>query len=467
MEKDKTFILQWVEDNKENFYRTADQLWENPELGMDEYESSELLQKLAEQNGFQVEAGAAGMPTAFVASWGKGTPVVGFSAEFDCLPGLSQDKDAVEKKPLIEGGPGHGCGHNLLGTGGIMAAAALKQAMIENHIEGTVKVFGTPAEELCIGKPFMAREGCFEGVDFFLDWHPMTMNRSGYCECSAYFNVKYHFKGNTAHGNAPWHGKSALDGALLMGSALEMLREHMPPGKVDAESTLNYSFPDVGTGFPNVVPDKATIWVIGRLINSQQVEEVMQRVDACAEGAAMATGTTVSREVITATHEKIPNKVISDVMYENFELIGPPDFNEEEIKTAMELQKSCGAPETGLKKTLEPVEFRSMSVTDSSEYSWFAPMELALIEMAPVGVGWHNWVVAKCAGGSMGKKAMTTASKLLACTAMEMVRHPELIEAAKEELRSRLGGKTYTPLFDDQTKPAIEINKEAMKPYRK
>lgn len=466
MEKEKTFILDWVEKNKDQFYQIADQLWENPELGMEEYASSQALQELAKRNGFEVEAGVAEMPTAFIATWGQGSPVVGFSAEFDCLPGLSQDKDAVEKKPLVEGGPGHGCGHNLLGTGGVLAASALKEAMIEKGMEGTIKVFGTPAEELCIGKPFMAKAGCFKGVDFFLDWHPMTMNRAGFCECSAYFNIKYHFKGSTAHGNAPWHGRSALDGALLMGSALEMLREHMPPGKVDAESTLNYSFPDVGTGFPNVVPDKSTIWVIGRLINAEQVEEMLPRVDACAQGAAMATGTTVEKEVITVTHEKIPNEVLSHVMYENFKFVGVPQYSEDEIQAAKALQKACGAAETGMKMDLEPVEFRSMSVTDSSEYSWFAPMELALVELAPVGVGWHNWVVAKCAGGSMGKKAMTAAAKLLACTAADMLENPELIEKAKAELEERLAGRTYAPLFSEETKPACDINREAMKPYR-
>lgn len=466
MEKEKAFIVDWIEEHREQFYETADQLWENPELGMEEYESSKALQKVLEQNGFQVEAGVADMPTAFVAVWGDKGPVVGFSAEFDCLPGLSQEKDAVEKKPIIQGGPGHGCGHNLLGTGAIMAAAALKEAMIRQGIEGTIKVFGTPAEELCIGKPFMARAGCFEGVDFFLDWHPMTMNRAGFCECSAYFNIKYHFKGRTAHGNAPWHGRSALDGALLMGSALEMLREHMPPGKVDAESTLNYSFPDVGTGFPNVVPDKATIWVIGRLINADQVEDILPRVDACAQGAAAATGTTVEKEVITVTHEKIPNETISHVMYDNFERIGVPQYDEDEIQIAKALQKACGAPDTGMKMELEPVEFRSMSVTDSSEYSWFAPMELALVELAPAGVGWHNWVVARCAAGSMGKKAMTTAAKLLACTAADMLQQPKLIEEAKAELKERLAGRTYVPLFDGETKPACDINSDAMKPYR-
>ena len=406
------------------------------------------------------------MPTAFIASWGKGSPVIGFSAEFDCLPGVSQDADALEKKPLVEGGPGHGCGHNLLGTGGIMAASALKTIMEEDNIQGTIKIFGTPAEELCIGKPFMARAGCFNGVDCFLDWHPMSMNRAGFCECSAYFNVKYHFKGQTAHGNAPWHGKSALDGALFMGSALEMLREHMPPGKVEAESTLNYSFPDVGTGFPNVVPDKSTIWVIGRLINAELVEKILPRVDDCAKGAALATGTSVEKEVISVTHEKIPNEVISHVMHRNFELVGVPDFSEEENRIAKELQKACGAKPTGMKKELESVEFRSMSVTDSSEYSWFAPMELALVEMAPAQAGWHNWMVARCAGSSMGKKAMLTAGKLLACTALDLIRSPKLLEDAKEELKERLAGRTYTPLFDEDTMPACDINHEAMEPYR-
>lgn len=445
----KEEILQWIDDHKESFLQVSDFIWNHPELPLEEFQASKKLVALLEEHGFQVETGLAGMPTSFVATKGHGRPVIGFSSEYDALPGLSQNPNSVEKDPLVEGGPGHGCGHNLLAVGGIMSAVALSDALSKSGQEGTVKVFGSPAEELCVGKVYLAKEGLFKDLDLVLDWHPMTINRPGNSRCSSYFNVKYHFKGKTAHGNAPWHGVSALDSALLMGQALEYLREHIPPGIPDGESTLNYSFPDVGGGFPGVVPDRATIWCIGRLSKAEDAQSVLERVDQCANGIAMATGTQVEREFITATHEKISSETIAHVFHKNMKDIGVLKFTEEEQQVAKTIQKGMGLKEVGFVEDIEEVAERSMPVTDVSEYSWHAPTETLMINLAPLGIGWHNWIVTKFAGNQVGQRGVVTASKILAATALDFLQDPALIEKAKEELQEKLDGRVYETLIPD------------------
>ena len=219
-EENKKWLIDCIEENKEVFCEASKAIWSNPELAMQEHFAVETLTGLLENSGFRVEKGVAGMPTAFVAEYGEGRPVIGFSAEFDALPGLSQKNDSNFHDPVKEGAPGHGCGHNLLSIGGVQAAVALKKLMEEKDIKGTIRLFGTPAEEICVGKPFMAKAGLFEGLDAVVDWHPAHTNTSGYRDCLAYFNIKYHFKGKAAHGNAPWRGVSALDSAMLMAHAI-------------------------------------------------------------------------------------------------------------------------------------------------------------------------------------------------------------------------------------------------------
>jgi len=241
----KEFVLSWLEANNSKFYPFADALWSFAELGCAEGRSSSLLTKLLEKKGFVVQREVAGMPTAFVASRGSGRPVIGLNCEFDALPGLSQGL-CPDRRPVVEGAPGHGCGHNLLGVGSIMAAVSLGEWLSRSGLPGTIEVLGTPAEEICVGKPFMARAGLFEGIDAIIDWHPFDRNGANYDTCNAYFSIRYHFRGRTAHGNSPWEGRSALDSGLLMVHGIEMLREHIPPGSTDAANTINYTFPDVG-----------------------------------------------------------------------------------------------------------------------------------------------------------------------------------------------------------------------------
>ena len=463
----KEFIEKLNEDNRDDFYKAAKAIWENPELSMQEYKSSAILTDLLEKNGFKVEKGVAGMPTAFIASYGEGRPVIGINAEFDALPGLSQDGEKLEKSPLIPGAPGQGCGHNLLGTGGIKAAIAVKNAIDKYGLKGTVRVIGAPAEELCLGKPYLGKAGCLEGYDAFLDWHPWSYTKTNYDSCQAYFSVKYHFKGRTSHGNSPWFGRSALDAAMLQGQAVEMLREHLDPGcPPDAANTVNYTFTSTGPEFPSVVPDYATAWYIGRFITTEDMLEALRRVTKCAEAAAMATETEVEREIITVTHHKIPNKTLAECFRDNMLEVGVPKFTDEEQEKAKAIQRAIGQPETGLPTELMPFEGGYTVLCDTSEYSWNAPYASPWIAMGMQDCGWHHWGVARCAGDTMGQKSMDCAAKVISMTAMDILCRPEVLEKAQAEWKERMNGRVYECLLEKGMEPPVHLNEDVMAKYR-
>lgn len=466
--ENKKQIYDWIDKNEGDLFEISDYLWEHPELSMQEYEASDRLTAYLEKNGFEVTRDIAGMPTAFIAQWGEGKPVLAFSSEYDALPGLSQDKDATEHCPVTPLAPGHGCGHNLIATGGILAATALKELMKDKGMKGTIKIFGTPAEELCIGKPFMAREGLFEGVDAFLDWHPSHLNRAAAGDTNAYFNVKFHFTGLSSHGNAPWNGRSSLDAAMLTGHAIEMLREHIKPGSETSPSTINYAFPDVGNSFPNVVPATTILWCVARMKNAEMLADVLDRVTDCAEGCAKATGTTVTREVITATHDFIPNLRINQLLEKNLREVGVPKYTEEDQKAAKAIQKTMGVKETGYTGEILETVVGSQPVTDSSEYSWFAPVAFLNVAISPSeDSGWHAWTSAKFAGSAVGKEALDVVGKALASTAYDLLMNPEILDEAQAELKDRLGGKTYESLIPAESRPDLDTNRDIMDKFRK
>jgi amidohydrolase len=462
----KTELLNWIDKNQEEFTHIAKTLWENPELGMEEYQSSALIADTLAKYGFKVTRGIADMPTAFLAEYGEGKPVVGLSVEYDCLPGLSQNEATPDYDPVVPGAPGQGCGHNILGVAAAFGAVALKQVLETHKIEATLRVFGTPAEEICVGKPFLARDGWFDGLDYVLDWHPWYSNQANADYCSAYFNVRYHFHGKNAHGNSPWYGRSALDGAIWTAHAIEILREHVRPEEEASANTINYSFSDVGPEIPNVVPERSTLWCIGRFKTSQEMQEVMTRIDKCAQAGAMATGTTLEREFISASREKIPNSIMSDVLYRNMQELGTISYTEEEQNLVKAIQKNSNIPATGLPtEILEPKECGS-GVTDSAEYSWKAPTGNFTLAVAP-GDGWHNWRVTTCVGSSIGMKGMVHAAKLLAISNIEVIQNPNLVESARAELASRIQGREYVTLIAKAIKPPVTINHESMEKYRK
>lgn len=461
----KKFIKIWIEESKPEFDACSQYLFENPELGMQEFKASEFLTTLIEKHGFTVTRGVGGMPTAFSASFGTGKPVIGFSAEFDCLPGLSQ-KSVSHKEPVIEGAPGHGCGHCLLGPGGIQGAIALRYAMEKFRLRGTVKVFGTPYEEMSVGKAFMARAGVFDGIDAFLDWHPFFNKTFVHRYNNAYCNKKYHFRGLSAHGNSPWNGRSTLDAAVMMANALEMLREHIRPGTEDAASTINYTFSDVGAEYPNVIPDHSSVWIMARFPTLEILSDAMERIDNCARAAALATGTTLEVEFIAATHNSLPNKTLGQVVYDNVEAIGPMPVCDEEQAFVKDLQKNAGNDPVGIvQEHMPPCEIDA-AVTDVSEYSWIAPLATVWLGIMP-GPVLHNWVITAAAGSSIGKKAIGYAARILASSAVDLLLDPEILRKAQAEHKEALNGRIYECLIPDDIQPPLSLNRAIMERYFK
>jgi len=338
--------------------------------------------------------------------------------------------------------------------------------MEKHRLTGTVTVLGAPAEELCSGKAFMARDGVLGGFDAIIDWHPSVANSIIPSSCNAYFSMKYHFRGRTSHGNSPWEGRSALDGAVLAGHAIEMLREHIPPSGTVSANTINYTFSDVGPEYPNVVPDRATVWCVGRLQTVDLLRNVLERVHRCFEGAALATGCELTKEFITVTHEMIPNKALAEVMHKNAVALGPPVYTGEEEAFASELQKSGNAPQTGMDRLIQPFVPGTAPVTDTSEYSWLAPTSIAALVCAPPGIGWHNWQVAACANSSIGFKGMMYAVRLLMATGVDLLLDKKIIEDARAEWLVRLGGREFGNLLPKEASVPLDINRKTMDAYR-
>ncbi len=460
----KAYLFQWMEEHKQEIYDLSDYMWENPELGLEEYEASSRIKEILASHGFTVESGIGGLPTAFIATYGKDYPVFGINVEYDCLPGLSQKKDSDKPEPLIFGAPGQGCGHNILGPAGVFAGIALRYAMKEFTIPGTIKMFGSPYEESSVGKPVMGKAGAYNGVDFILDWHPWSDNRADYDTCNSVFIVQYNFKGKTCHGASPWEGRSALDAGMLFGHALEILREHLIPGNPVAAHTINYTFSDTGPSFANVVPDTTGIILYGRFNDMAVAKDAYRRIGLCAKGTAMATETTVSERLITFTHNKLPNKTLAEIVHKNMEELGAPEYTKEEQERVMRMQEAAGLEPIGLDTAISPFKFSEAFITDASEFSWNAPYATFDLALGPKG-GWHNWMVTACAGSSIGKKCMDKASKILAYSAVDILLNPDLIVKAKEELKERLDGRTYESLIPDDYEPPIGYNQRIMEQF--
>ncbi|MHB9029726.1 MAG: amidohydrolase, partial [Candidatus Latescibacterota bacterium] len=408
---------------------------------------------LLERNGFRVERGVADMPTAFVASWGSGKPIIGILAEYDALPGLSQ-KAATPTRQIVEtGAPGHGCGHNLFGTGSSAAAIAMKAAMEKYKIPGTVRLYGCPAEETFIGKVYMARAGLFNDLDACLCWHPGGGNSVGTGSSTAVNSFEVIFRGKTAHaGSAPWGGRSALDAVELMNSGVNFLREH-----VSLNARIHYMIKDGGEA-PNIVPDYARVWYYVREADRKSVEALYARVLKCAEGAAIMTETTMEVNFITGVYNRLPNRVLSEVVHRNLTEIGLPKYREEELNYARALQKTIGAGENGISAEISPLgDGRGIAggSTDVADVNWIVPTAGDLsVATSPTGVPGHHWGIVSSSGSTIGLKGMLTVGKVLAASGIEILMRPEIREKATAEFREKTKGFTYkSPLPDGQKPP--------------
>jgi aminobenzoyl-glutamate utilization protein B len=445
----------------------SDDIWNFAELGMQEFKSSATLIKTLEEEGFKVEKGIAGMPTCFVATWGSGKPVIGILGEFDALPGLSQKANTPLKSPVVEGAPGHGCGHNMMGTAGIAAAIAVKKSIEKNNLHGTIKFFGSPAEETLISRPYMVRDGVFRDVDAVIDNHASTgLSTSCGISGNAVISVVFSFKGKTAHaGSAPWSGISALDAVELMNISANYLREHLYP-----TYRLHYIIIEGGEA-PNVVPDKASAWYYIRNTDDR-LEDTFRRVLNCAKGAAIASGATLDTvKVLTAIHQRHYNRGMAEAIQRNIELIGMPELTEKEQLFAKALQKELGEKETGYSYKIQPLKEPSQNETEGSssdvgEVTMIAPTATVNFPGEVPGVIGHHWSVVTCNYGPTAWKGLNTGAKVMAATAMDLLTMPKLLDAIKEEFVQQSKEHPYKSFLPQGAKPPLDLNKELMDKYR-
>jgi aminobenzoyl-glutamate utilization protein B len=463
-----------VEERRERLYDLAAEIWSTPELGLHEEESSAVLIGALEAEGFDVETGIGGMPTAFVATYGEGGPRIGILGEFDALPGLSQEV-AAERRPVERGEPGHGCGHNLFGTAGVGAAAAVAEAIDAGDLEGTVAFFGCPAEETLVGKTFMARAGAFDDLDAAVTWHPSDRTHPQLSSSLALDSVRFTFDGQSSHAAAaPESGRSALDAVQLLGTGVEYVREHVPD-----DARIHYSVPD-GGGAPNVVPASATAWFFVRAPTRAGVERLSDWVSDVAEGAALMTRTSVERRYVTGCWELLSNEPIAERYGEVMAELGPVGYDEgdrafaadlkatvpdDELDEAVsDLPESVRADVRGSALYDEPIEAYDagevgMGSTEVGDVSWIAPTAQFRAATWAVGTPPHTWQ-AVAANGDFGQKGTVYAAKVLAGTAHDLLADADLREAARDAWESDRGDRRYeTPLPAD-AEPPFDVTAE-------
>lgn len=453
----KRSALDFIDSQRNTFAELNRKIWSYAEVGLQEHRSAAEIVHLLRQHGFDVKTGVAGMPTAFVASYGSGSPVIGILAEYDALPGLSQTV-APERKPVVEGGAGHACGHSALGAAATAAAIAVRYAMEAHGLRGTIRLYGTPAEETGIGKFYMLRAGLFDDLDVCFHWHPSTRNHVLYTSSKAIASIKFTFRGTPAHAStSPHNGRSALDGVELMNVGVNYMREH-----VKEDARIHYVITD-GGGQPNVVPPRAQVWYYVRADRHEDMEAYARWVMDIARAAAMMSRTSVEIEIITDNHELIPNRPLSEVVYANFQLVGPPEFTSDEKAFAAKLQEplkqlnSGSVPDKPLEEGLEPLPDkpdRMKGSTDVGDISWFVPTSGVGVVCFVAGAPGHSWQNVASVGSTIGEKGLIVAAKVLALSAIDVLLDPTIATKAKEDLKERLKAREYRTLVpEDRVAP--------------
>jgi aminobenzoyl-glutamate utilization protein B len=441
----KKAVTQLVDNQSPALIETSNKIWAFAETAFNENQSARLLADYAEANGFKVERGVAEIPTAFVATYGSGSPVIGILGEFDALPGLSQ-KAVPVKDPLEEGKPGHGCGHNLFGTASLGAAVAIKQLIEQGKLKGTIKFFGTPAEEKFFGKLWMIRAGLFKDVDVCLDWHPGAETKAAVQTGLALVDFVVEFYGQAAHASAdPWNGRSASDALELYTTGINYYREHIRPS-----TRIHYHIQDGGQ-VVNVVPDYSRVWVRVRDTKRETMNEVYQRVMKMAEGAAIMANVEYKISLVSGIYEILVNRTGAELIQKNLEYLGPITYTDNEIAFAKKIQEATGKPQVGLHSKVEPLEATDPNAgggsTDVGDVSWVVPTVRLSAATAPIGTPWHSWAVVACGGMSIGHKGMMHASKTLALTMVDLFEDPKKVEAVKAEFKQRKGDHVYSGLI--------------------
>lgn len=447
----KQFILQSVEKHQKELIDLSNKVWSYAEIAMKETQSAKVLADYAEQQGFKVERGVAEIPTAFIATYGSGKPIIAVMGEFDALPGLSQIAQST-KEPLLKGAAGHGCGHNLFGAGSLGAAIAIKELMAAGKLKGTVRFYGTPAEEDKGGKIWMAKAGLFDDVDICFDWHPDSENKAGIQSSQAVIHYKVGFKGKSAHAAAdPWNARSALDAAELFNIGLNFLREHVKPSV-----RMHYVYQSAGN-VPNVIPDTASIWLWIRDSKRSGVADVEARMRDIAKGAALMTGTEENIKTDIGLYEILVNETGAKAMQANMEMIGPITYSQEERNFADKIMKEYGNAQLGIDGSIKPLEKTKPDPdggsTDVGDISWIVPEVSLVATTAPAKSPWHSWVVVACGGMSIGHKGMLFAAKALATTMCDMFENEKLRQDIRKEFEQRKGSEKWKPILPDGPPP--------------
>jgi aminobenzoyl-glutamate utilization protein B len=459
---DKTKIIAGIEAKKAEYADIAHKIWGYAEPGYLEVKSSALLQDELKAAGFEVKAGVAGIPTAFVASFGSGGPIIGILAEYDALPGLS-NIDAPEQKALLAGAAGHGCGHNLFGTASVAAAIAVKDWLKSSGVKGTIRLYGCPAEEGGSGKVYMVRAGLFNDIDAMLHWHPGNANSASISPWLANKSGKFRFYGAAAHAaGAPENGRSALDAVEAMDNMVNMMREHIPQ-----ETRIHYVITHGGEA-PNVVPAFAEAYYYVRNPEMQNVKDIWERVVKAAEGAALGTGTTMKFEVTGGTYNMLPNVPLSKVMHKNLEIVSGFKYTPEEKAFAEKIQttltgKGKTAPLESATETIQPftisTEPRGAASSDVGDVSWAVPTAgISTATFIPGSAG-HSWQNVAAAGSSIGEKGMILAAKAIALSAYDLFKSPAIIEEGKKELAKQRGADFKYEALLGSREPALDYRK--------
>lgn len=447
----KEAIMASVEKHKANLIQISDDIWALAETAFEENQSSKLLADYAEKQGFKVERGVAGEPTAFVATYGSGKPVISVLGEFDALPGLSQ-KTEPSKNPVVDGNPGHGCGHNLFGAASLGAAVAIKEQIEKGTLKGTVIFFGTPSEEKYFGKIWMVKAGLWNDVDVNISWHPGANIEADVQSSLALVDFKVEFFGQAAHASAdPWNGRSASDALELYASGINYYREHVKP-----TVRMHYDIQDAGK-VVNVVPDYARIWVRIRDSKRSGMLPVYEQVKKMAEGAAIMANVEHKFSLVSGIYETLVNREGGKIMQSNLELLGPITYTDQELAFGKKIQEATGKPQVGFDSTVKPLletrEEPGGGSTDVGDVSWNVPNINLSVTVAPKDTPWHSWAVVACGGMSIGHKGMVYAAKAMAMTMGDLFENPDLIAKVKAEYKERKGDEVYEAMIPDGPPP--------------
>ncbi|WP_327111225.1 amidohydrolase [Streptomyces sp. NBC_01341] len=459
----KETALDWISKSAGAITKLSDEVWQHAELSLREWKSSLATARLLQDNGFTVEWGSAGFPTAFVATYGEGGPVLGFNAEYDALPGLSQKRGVSSHDPLVYHhdaygptyGAGHGDAHNALGAGGTAAAIAVAHAIRAHGLKATVKLFGSAGEEQLVGKAYAVKAGVYDGLDAFLDWHPFNITVPFWNTTSALISTTFTFLGASGHGGTPLGNKSGLDGALIMATMSEYLREK----NVAPSGRFHYAIIN-GGGAPNVTPDMCSIWFFVREGSPDRARVLYDKLVDCAKAAAQASQTRLVHKFHSATWNLLANKAGAELLNDNMRQIGAPRFTDADHALAKTLQKSLGRPEVGMPTELTPLAppaagYTGGLATDTADISWQAPTAVLLSAAYPPGIPNHNWGVTATASTNIGHQALLSAARYLAAAAVDLIEQPDRLDAMRQEFEGRTAGLRWASMLPDGSQPPL------------